>query len=70
MRSILSSNEDNIASLIAHLNETSRNLDALTEDVRLHPWKILWKADGAVDPASSNAAQWREKGRIGPYGKK
>ncbi len=70
VRSILSSNEDNIASLIAHLNETSRNLDALTEDVRLHPWKILWKADGAVDPASSNAAQWREKGRIGPYGKK
>ena len=66
--SILDSNEDNIASIISHLNETSRHLEALSEDIRLHPWKVVWKADGAVDPAS-NAAQWREKGRIGPYGK-
>jgi phospholipid/cholesterol/gamma-HCH transport system substrate-binding protein len=68
LRSILDSNEDNIASIIAHLNETSRHLEALSEDIRLHPWKVVWKADGTVDHAS-NAAQWREKGRIGPYGK-
>ena len=67
--SILDSNEDNIASLISHLNETSRHLEALSEDIRLHPWKAVWKTDGAVDSAS-DAAQWREKGRIGPYGKK
>ncbi len=69
VRSILSTNEDNIASLIEHLNETSRNLEALSEDIRLHPWKVVWKADGTVAPAS-NSEQWREKGRIGPYGKK
>ncbi len=68
VRSILSSNEDNIGSLIAHLDETTQNLEALSEDLRHHPWKVVWKADGAVGPAS-NAAQWREKGRIGPYGK-
>jgi ABC-type transporter Mla subunit MlaD len=67
VRSILSSNEDNIGSLIAHLDETTQNLAVLSEDLRLHPWKVVWKADGA-GPAS-NAAQWREKGRIGPYGK-
>jgi phospholipid/cholesterol/gamma-HCH transport system substrate-binding protein len=69
VHSILSANEDNIGSVIAHLNETSGNLEAWSEDIRLHPWKVIWKADGTVDPASS-AAQWREKGRIGPYGKK
>ncbi|MFZ0928361.1 MAG: MlaD family protein [Syntrophobacteraceae bacterium] len=67
LRSILDSNEDNIASMVSHLNETSRHLEALSEDIRLHPWKVVWKTDGAVD--ASNAAQWREKGRIGPYGK-
>jgi phospholipid/cholesterol/gamma-HCH transport system substrate-binding protein len=69
VHSILNSNEDNIASIIAHLDETSRHLEALSEDIRLHPWKVVWKADGAVDSAS-DTAQWREKGRIGPYGKK
>lgn len=69
IHSILSANEDNIGSLIAHLNETSGNLEALSEDIRLHPWKVIWKADGTLD-SSSNAAQWREKERIGPYGKK
>ena len=67
LRSILDANEDNIASMVSHLNETSRHLEALSEDIRLHPWKVVWKTDGAVD--ASNAAQWREKGRIGPYGK-
>jgi ABC-type transporter Mla subunit MlaD len=67
LRSIIDTNEDGIASIVSHLNETSRHLEALSEDIRLHPWKVVWKTDGAVD--ASNAAQWREKGRIGPYGK-
>lgn len=69
VRSILSSNEDNLASILAHLNETSRQLEALSEDLRLHPWKVVWKADGTPNSAT-NVADWREKARIGPYGKK
>ena len=69
LHSIIDANGDDIASIISHLNETSRHLEALSEDLRLHPWKVVWKTDGAVDSVSS-AAQWREKGRIGPYGKK
>ena len=67
IRSVVSSNEDNIASVLAHLNETSRHLEALSEDLRLHPWKVVWKKDGTLP--GSNAAEWREKGRIGTYGK-
>ena len=70
VRSILLSNEDHIASLLEHLNETSRNLEALTEDLRFHPWKVVWKEDGPVATVPAGAEQWREKGRIGPYGKK
>jgi phospholipid/cholesterol/gamma-HCH transport system substrate-binding protein len=69
VKSLLLSNEDNIGSLMAHLNETSRNLEALSEDLRFHPWKVVWKADGAVDTTPVGAEQWRDKGRIGPYGK-
>jgi phospholipid/cholesterol/gamma-HCH transport system substrate-binding protein len=69
VRTILSSNEDNLASMLAHLNETSRQLEALSEDLRLHPWKVVWKAEGTPDSAT-NAAEWRERARIGPYGKK
>jgi len=68
VHSIISSNQDNIASILDHLNETSQHLDALSEDLRLHPWKVVWKADGKLEPA--NAEEWREKGRIGPYGEK
>ena len=64
--SVVDSNKDNIDSILAHLNETTRNLEALSEDLRLHPWKAVWKADGK---AGSNAAEWRQTGRIGPYGK-
>lgn len=70
VRTILASNEDKIATLLENLNETTRNLAALSEDLRLHPWKVVWKEDGAIDTTAAGAAQWREKGRIGPYGKK
>jgi len=69
VRSIVDSNEDSIASILAHLNETSRHLQDLSEDLRLHPWKVVWKSDGTLD-SGSDPAQWREKGRIGPYGKR
>ena len=68
VRSVVDSNKDNMDSILAHLNETTRNLDALSEDLRLHPWKVVWKTDGKAGQ-TSNAAQWRQKGRIGPYGK-
>lgn len=69
VNSILASSEDDIASVLQHLNETSRNLAALSEDLRDHPWKVVWKADGP-ETVPTGAEQWREKGRIGPYGKK
>ena len=68
VRLVVNSNQNNVASLLAHLNEASRHLEALSEDLRLHPWKVVWKADGSVD-STINAAEWREKERIGPYGK-
>ncbi len=68
VRSVVDSNKDNIDSILAHLDETTRNLDALSEDLRLHPWKVVWKADGKAGNGS-NAAESRQKGRIGPYGK-
>lgn len=67
VRTVIDSNKDNMDSILAHLNETSRNLEALSEDLRLHPWKVVWKADGKI--GHTNDAQWRQKGRIGPYGK-
>ncbi|MEM5786971.1 MAG: MlaD family protein [Syntrophobacteraceae bacterium] len=70
VRTILSASEDDITSLLLHLNETTRNLKALSEDLKSHPWKIVWKADGAPELVPAGAEQWREKGRIGPYGKK
>ncbi len=70
MRSLLVANEDHFSSILAHLNETSRNMAALSDDIRAHPWKIVWKGDGAPETIPAGAELWREKGRIGPYGKK
>ncbi len=68
VHSVVDSNKANMDSILEHLNETSRNLEALSEDLRLHPWKVVWKSDGKVDDGA-NGARWRQKGRIGPYGK-
>ena len=70
VKTILADSEDNIASLLYNLDETSRNMKALSEDLRSHPWKVVWKADGAPEHVPAGSEQWREKGRIGPYGKK
>jgi phospholipid/cholesterol/gamma-HCH transport system substrate-binding protein len=70
VRSVVNNSQDDIASLLLHLNETARNLEGLTEDLREHPWKVVWKADGTPETVPAGAEDWREKGRIGPYGKK
>ena len=63
VHSILDSNEDNIASIIAHLNETSRHLEALSEDIRLHPWKVVWKTDGTLDRLQCGAVEGKRQNR-------
>jgi phospholipid/cholesterol/gamma-HCH transport system substrate-binding protein len=51
-RLMLDTNDQNLYSLILHLKEVSRHLDVLSEDLRAHPWKIVWKAKGSSDGGS------------------
>jgi len=37
------SNQDKISRLISNLESASANLDEFTEDVKSHPWKLLFK---------------------------
>lgn len=70
IRSVVASSEKDLMALLENLRETSRHMEALSEDLRAHPWKIIWKENGTYDlnnPMGSD--QWREKGRIGPHGK-
>ena len=70
VRSMISSNEEDISALLRHIKETSRYLEALSEDLKEHPWKVIWKEDGASGPTNpAGSEKWRDKGRIGPYGK-
>lgn len=69
-RSVVSSNEQDLTALVKYLKETSRHLEALSVDLRAHPYKIIWKKDGTHDQVMPNGTeQWREKERIGPHGK-
>jgi ABC-type transporter Mla subunit MlaD len=70
LRTLMSSNEEQVSSLLRHLNETSRNVEGMSADLRAHPWKVVWKEDGSftVHPADGTD-QWRDRGRIGPFGK-
>jgi phospholipid/cholesterol/gamma-HCH transport system substrate-binding protein len=69
-KSVVTSNEQELAALLKYLKETSRHLEALSSDLRAHPWKVIWKKDGTYDQAMpSGTDQWREKERIGPHGK-
>lgn len=69
-RSLVSSNEEDISSLFRYLSETSRNIEGLSEDLKAHPWKVIWKEDGTftAHPATGTD-QWRNRGRVGPFGK-
>jgi hypothetical protein len=68
--SVLNANEQNIHLMLLHLKETTRHLEALSEDLRAHPWKIIWKADGETDGnGSDEAAQhWQER-KASPSGR-
>jgi len=69
--SLVSSGEKDILSLLRNLKETSRHIEALSEDLRSHPYKVIWKEEGSYDVVNPKGSeQWREKGRIGPHGKK
>ncbi len=39
-------NKDQIASIIKNLEETSKNVEELTADLKAHPWKLLVKPKG------------------------
>lgn len=70
VRGVVASSEDDVVSLLKHLNETSKNLESLSEDLKHHPWKVVWKEDGSRPAVSAvGTEQWRDKGRIGPHGK-
>jgi phospholipid/cholesterol/gamma-HCH transport system substrate-binding protein len=70
VNSLVSSSEKDILSLLKNLKETSRHIEALSEDLRSHPYKVIWKEEGSYDLVNPRGSeQWREKGRIGPHGK-
>jgi phospholipid/cholesterol/gamma-HCH transport system substrate-binding protein len=69
-RSVLDENDQNLHLLILQLQETSRHLQGLSEDLRAHPWKVIWKGDGAADDGKRRAQEeWRAKARMGRHGK-
>lgn len=69
-RSVLDVNDQNLYLLILQLQETSRHLQALTEDLRAHPWKVVWKGEGSPgDATRSGPEEVRVKGRVGRHGK-
>ncbi|MEJ5376833.1 MAG: MlaD family protein [bacterium] len=70
-RHILDVNDQNLYLLLLQLEETSRHLQALSEDLRAHPWKIVWKGDGdlSLGGPSKGTEEWRSKGRVGRHGK-
>lgn len=69
-RSVLDANDQNLYLLILQLQETSRHLQALSEDLRAHPWKVVWRGEGSQGDASrSGPEELRVKGRLGRHGK-
>lgn len=52
--SIMVENRRNLLQLLQNMNETSRNLKSLTEDLKRNPWKLVRKSDEvAVPPAEA-----------------
>lgn len=70
-RSVLDANDQNLYLLLLHLEEATRHLQALSEDLRAHPWKIVWKEDGDLSRGGTSRGpeEWRSRGRIGRHGK-
>jgi phospholipid/cholesterol/gamma-HCH transport system substrate-binding protein len=66
LRSVVDANDQNLFLFIQHLNETSRHLEILSEDLKINPWKVVWKGEGSkAGGVRSKPEEWREKGRIG-----
>jgi len=69
-RSVLDANDQNLYLLLLRLQEASRHLQALSEDLRAHPWKVIWKGEGSQGDASRGGPEeQRVKGRVGRHGK-
>ena len=70
-RNFLDANDQNIQILFVNLMEASKHLEALSEDLRAHPWKVIWKEDGDMTPRgkAQGPEEWRSKGRVGRIGK-
>lgn len=70
-RALLDENDQNLYLLLLHLEEASRHLEALSQDLRAHPWKVLWRSDGDMSFVEKKEGphDWRSKGRIGRLGK-
>lgn len=70
-RNLLDANDQNIQIMLVNLMEASKHIEALSEDLRVHPWKVIWKEEG--DMASREKVkgpeEWRIKGRVGRIGK-
>jgi ABC-type transporter Mla subunit MlaD len=52
--SIMVENRRNLLLLLQNMNETSRNLKSLTEDLKRNPWKLVRKSD-EIPPAPEQA---------------
>ena len=48
--SIMVENRRNLLLLLQNMNETSRNLKSLTEDLKRNPWKLVRKSDEVTVP--------------------
>jgi len=44
---VVSENKDGIKSIVSNLESTSKNLDELSQDIKAHPWKLLFKGKEA-----------------------
>ena len=46
LESIVGENQGDLENIVDNLNDTSKNLKDMTEDLKQHPWKLLRKSDG------------------------
>lgn len=46
LNGLMDKNQPNIDEIFANLNASSKNLKDMTEDLKLHPWKLLRKSEG------------------------
>ncbi|MZH03754.1 MAG: MCE family protein [Nitrospinae bacterium] len=54
--SIMMENRRNLLLLLQNMNETSRNLKSLTDDLKRNPWKLIRKSDEVARPPAEATA--------------